>query len=383
MSTFEEEDFMSFDIIPSFSPEEISRSTFTRLLKCYPTTIREVYRDKLLDKYEGVRRKAKKGEKDAAPVVVPEKQVEKDLNALLKLDEWRYEILPGKVRERREEGKEEAVFIEKEELVQLMEWKLKHGIFRPTLLGLVRSNQAPLVRKTTSAAFAALPSAGDDAAKDSAATFPKASLDTLTEPLRGVGPATASLILCAGTCPSGSEIQVPFFSDEIYQWLCLDCYPSAEEKGEGTRVHENDDDDDDDDDEPRKQPPKKKNGELIIKYNMAEYRNVWDAVSGLLERLNRTAKPDSAVEDEKRIFSVVDVEKVAFVLGNIELSGYFGEPKTREERIAARATTEPKAAQKRKAELSKEEKFRAKKRRIKAKHERREAKKKRRTGRNN
>lgn len=111
---------MSFDIIPSFSPEEISRSTFTRLLKCYPTTIREVYRDKLLDKYEGVRRKAKKEEKDAAPVVVPEKQLEKDLNALLKLDEWRYEVLPGKVRERREEG----VFIEKEELVQLMEWKL-------------------------------------------------------------------------------------------------------------------------------------------------------------------------------------------------------------------------------------------------------------------
>ncbi|GAD95342.1 hypothetical protein PVAR5_3984 [Paecilomyces variotii No. 5] len=377
MSTLgEEEDFMSFDIIPSFSPEEISRSTFTRLLKCYPTTVREVYRDKLLSKYEGTRKKVKKSPEE--PVVVPEKQVEKDLDAFLKLDEWRYEVLPGKMRERREEGKKEGVFIEKEELVQLMEWKLKHGVFRPTLLGLVKSNQAPLVRKTTSAAFAALPSAGDG---DDAA-FPKASLDALTEPLRGVGPATASLILCAGTGLSGSEIQVPFFSDEIYQWLCLDCYPSAEQDGEGKGDADSDDDDDDKEEE-RKKPPKKKNGELIIKYNMAEYKNVWDAVSAIRERLNRTAKPDSAVEDEKRIFSAVDVEKVAFVLGNIDLSGYFGEPKSREERRnAVRATTPPKGAQKRKAEVSKEEKFRAKKRRIKAKHERREAKKKR-TGRNN
>ena len=56
-------------------------------------------------------------------VVVPEKQVEKDLDAFLKLDEWRYEVLPGKARGREEKGKD-GLFIEKEELVQLMDWKL-------------------------------------------------------------------------------------------------------------------------------------------------------------------------------------------------------------------------------------------------------------------
>ncbi|KAJ9293398.1 hypothetical protein DTO271G3_7894 [Paecilomyces variotii] len=375
----QEEEFISFDIIPSFKPEDITRSTFNRLLKCYPLTIREVYRDKLHIKYQGGKKKAKKGEEDLAPeVVVPEKQVEKDLDALLKLDEWRYEVLPSKVRER-EEKEKDGLFIEKEELVQLMDWKLKHGVFRPTLQGLVKSNQAPLIRKSTAAAYAALPTA-DSAANDPDAAFPKASLDAVTG-LRGVGPATASLILCAGTYLSDTKTQVPFFSDEIYQWLCLDCYPSAEGKGFGD--DENDSDNDDaDDEEGQKKPPKKGNGKLMIKYSLTEYRNVWNAVFEIRERLNKTAKPDSADEDERRIFSVVDVEKVAYVLANIDLSGYFGEPRRRKKKTTT-TTTPPKAPPKKKEEEEKESKTQAETRKRKEKYEKKDERKKRRIGRNN
>lgn len=140
-------------------------------------------------------------------------------------------------------------------------------------------------------------------------------------PLRGTGAATASLILSVATCGSDSnhENEIPFYSDELYRWLCLNEYPSAER------------DEDENDDDPKKQlsEHKHRTGELKVKYNLREYRQLWDAVHALRARLNRAAKPDSSDPDERRIFSVTDIEKVAYVLGHIDVSGYFGERRTK------------------------------------------------------
>ena len=75
------------------------------------------------------------------------------------------------------------------------------------LLGMIKANNESIIEEATAAAFASIPnsvSSTDDA-------FPKASLEALTNPLRGVGPATASLILSVA---AGENNQVPFFSDE-------------------------------------------------------------------------------------------------------------------------------------------------------------------------
>lgn len=168
------EDFISFadnDSFPSqsFNPSEISRSTFSKLLGCYPTTVREVYKDKLivksrpkLTKKEWKRtawgdpeaaekaRNATTGGTDDTGARMDEKKMSREIEAFLQLDEWRYEKLPAVLRERAkeqwmEDGKSpgESVertgvkaknrapkkllpgtFLEKEDLVNLMDWKV-------------------------------------------------------------------------------------------------------------------------------------------------------------------------------------------------------------------------------------------------------------------
>lgn len=178
---------------------------------------------------------------------------------------------------------------------------------------MIKKNQGPLVRKTTADAITSIPTADPSTSPDDA--FPKESLETLMGPLRGVGTATASLILSVATSNPDSREQneIPFYSDELYLWLCLEDYPSAEQ-------------DNSDGDNPKKQLSKHKNrtSELKLKYNLREYQQLWDAVHALQSRLNKDAKPDSSDEDERRIFSLTDIEKVAYVLGHIDLTGYFG-----------------------------------------------------------
>ena len=64
---------------------------------------------------------------------------------------------------------------------------------------------------------------------------------------------------------------VPFFSDELFRWVCWD------EKGGWTRK---------------------------IKYNVKEYEMLWDGVRDLRERLGREVR-------------AVDLEKVGFVCGRL------------------------------------------------------------------
>lgn len=50
-----------------------------------------------------------------------------------------------------------------------------------------------------------------------------------------------------------------------------------------------------------------------LKYTIKEYRELWDAVMQFVTRLDVT---------KTRTLSMQDVEKVAFVIGHFEMSGY-------------------------------------------------------------
>lgn len=98
-----------------------------------------------------------------------------------------------------------------DDVVLLVEWKLRHGKFRPTLMGLASSNSVPLARKTIAAAIQAYRRAAEPS---DAGSVVAAALKELTK-LRGIGPATASLLLSVH-----DPDRVIFFSDEAFYWLC-------------------------------------------------------------------------------------------------------------------------------------------------------------------
>ncbi|OTB05673.1 hypothetical protein M426DRAFT_319658 [Hypoxylon sp. CI-4A] len=171
-----------------------------------------------------------------------------DQKTLLELDRFRYHDL---VESFRLDGKNREMTLD--DLKLLVEWKLRHGKFRPTLMKLVSSNDETVAKHTIREAIEAY-QADSDASK---------ALDRISK-LRGIGPATASLLLSVHD-PHG----VIFFSDEAFYWLCCD----------------------------GKKPP--------IKYNAKEYRELSATARALIERIGVDA---------------TDVEKVAYVLMKEETS---------------------------------------------------------------
>lgn len=128
----------------------------------------------------------------------------KSESELQDLDEWRLKELPGLVRSRK------PAYIDKEELQRLMEWKLTRGKFRPTLPALIAQNAPAKVKSSTQDAFSSL--------SDMSSSIPpyqpfRAMLKSLCGALKGVGPATGSLVL------SIYDDRVPFMSDEAYIWI--------------------------------------------------------------------------------------------------------------------------------------------------------------------
>lgn len=132
---------------PEFSPSLISIDTFNDLLARYPTTVETVIRRKETAKAikaatareKKTKGKAKKHAADSAasqPTLTPdeEQDIDNQVRAYLALDALRYGTLPARVRGRATaaatatEGKESKTnvggYLEKDELVQLMEWKL-------------------------------------------------------------------------------------------------------------------------------------------------------------------------------------------------------------------------------------------------------------------
>ncbi|CAI7654075.1 unnamed protein product [Penicillium manginii] len=300
----------------TFHPARITPQTFQTLLDCYSTTARNVQRRKAMLKQQP--KDSKKRKTSSPPLTktnfdpAEERSIQDEVEKYLDLDRMRYETLPGTVwRREDEEGQGQGPRFTKEELVRIMEWKTKHGRPRPALLGMIRSNPEKLALKCTSAAMAALPvahSTTEDEDEDD--DFPKQSMDDLS-PLRGVGPATASLILSIATTGESDRVQVPFFSDDTYLWLCVGEYPESTASSETVRVIRGGSGGS------GKGPGSKfvkPNGELSLKYNVAEYRELWKACVELRERFAGAGAGDTV--------SMVDIEKVAYVLRNIAVSGF-------------------------------------------------------------
>jgi len=136
----------------------------------------------------------------------------------------------------------------------------KHGIYRPNLAKLVASNSVKDVRETTKAAFATYDADNADYAK---------SITTLSK-MKGIGPATASLLL---SCYD--PVTVPFFSDELFRYLH---WEEAKSKGWDRKIN----------------------------YTAKEYKALFERLQTLRERLEK---------ESKTLVPAIDIEKAAYVLG--------------------------------------------------------------------
>lgn len=134
----------------SFHPHRITLSQFRQLLSCYPTTVEQVHRRKIMLKLQpkpakGSKSKAEKKagsasaklrgaaliqKTDFSPSEL--KHISDEVGKFLELDAWRYEGMPGIIAERmggskkgEEKGKRkgEGVFLNKDELTTVMDWK--------------------------------------------------------------------------------------------------------------------------------------------------------------------------------------------------------------------------------------------------------------------
>ncbi|BCS25663.1 uncharacterized protein APUU_50374S [Aspergillus puulaauensis] len=295
------------------NPTTIPLSTFRTLLSSYETTLKTTTRSKALAKASSKGKKQKKiqSKKRAADSAQNEdgghghghglsqdakKQVDAQVREFEALDAWRYESLPGLIERRSQGNADEGEgkgghSLSKDEVVKLMEWKLKHGVYRPALLGMIKSNQEKSIQSATRSAFSLIQ---EEKCLDFQSNIQK-GLDALTAPLRGVGPATASLIL------SVASADIPFYSDDAFLWLC-------KRKDGGERSKE-----------------VRQNGELNVKYNIPEYKRLWDAVQKLRARLNEEAGEGEGI-------SCADVERVALVVRHFDQSGLQNEATNREER---------------------------------------------------
>lgn len=170
------------------------------------------------------------------------------------------------------------------------------------LMGMIKSNQPKLVLECTSAAISALPTAHP--ILDAENAFPKTSMDAL-QPLRGVGVATASLVLSIATGRSEHAQQIPFYSDDMFLWLVVKDYPNPTKSRSKRKINSK---------------FLRPNGELNVRYTLNEYRELWDACAELRMRLNKEIEGNDG-----GIVSQNDIEKVAYVLRNIAVSGFYGE----------------------------------------------------------
>ncbi|KAK4680866.1 hypothetical protein QC764_102520 [Podospora pseudoanserina] len=121
--------------------------------------------------------------------------------SLSELDAYRY----GEALEQFGQEKPKQMTIEDVKL--LVEWKLRYGKFRPSLMKLVSSNDPKTLKETIRKAVAHYHQAKKQ--------WPQA-LDILTQ-LKGIGPATASLLLAVH-----APDNIIFFADEAFYWLEYD-----------------------------------------------------------------------------------------------------------------------------------------------------------------
>ena len=150
---------------------------------------------------------------------------------------------------------------------------------------LIASNPDETVKTATRTAFALCgPESGTS--KNKSAAFKK------LQEMRGVGPATASLLLSVAF-----PDHVPFFSDELYAWVV-----DMKDKDAGPYPAKGLED-----------PETKANGtpwqkKLKLKYDLKEYNRIIAALEDIQDRMT---SPDT---DKSAKVGVTDIEKAAFVI---------------------------------------------------------------------
>lgn len=145
---------------------------------------------------------------------------------LIGIDKWKNTTLPNILKKRYEDKK--TPWINRDELILLMDWKLAKGKFRPTLPKLIRSNDEDVVERVSRNAFEQLvaffqsntPPKWDTEYRKSYLAMLKKTLKVICE-LKGVGPATGSLILSL-LHEISPELAPPFFSDEAFLYYVVE-----------------------------------------------------------------------------------------------------------------------------------------------------------------
>lgn len=141
---------------------------------------------------------------------------------LSQLDDWKNQLLPATLKQRF--SNEGRCYLTAEELVLLMDWKLAKGKFRPMLPKLIRSNDDDMVKSTTEKGLMFFL----EEVKNFETLFTntkkysevvKKAMNDIAK-LKGVGPATASLIL--SLLWQINLLAPPFFSDESFLFLVVD-----------------------------------------------------------------------------------------------------------------------------------------------------------------
>ncbi|KAH3672925.1 hypothetical protein WICMUC_003979 [Wickerhamomyces mucosus] len=131
---------------------------------------------------------------------------------LKELEDWKSSFIETLAKRYNEDN---DIYINKDELIKIIEFKLKKGKFRPTLRKLVLQNEESIIISTINEAFnyfvLQLNKKDTKIDEENYLLIVKHSLEILIK-LRGVGPATASLLL---SFLSGiTSKSPPFFSDE-------------------------------------------------------------------------------------------------------------------------------------------------------------------------
>lgn len=168
------------------------------------------------------------------------KKYKNDTLTLAELDKWKNDELPSILQLRF--TKHKNCWLNKEELVLLMDWKLAKGVFRPILPKLIKSNTPEQVESVTKAGLSLFLDYTkgitkgllfwNDDSQEKRTDYKKiirSSFKKLCE-LKGVGPATASLILSL-TTKIEPYLVPPFFSDESFLYFVITpCRPDTKIK---------------------------------------------------------------------------------------------------------------------------------------------------------
>lgn len=120
----------------SFNPAQMTLSTFHYLLEHYPATAEKVYRQKAINKAvpqptKGDKKRAQRRAGTDEPVFRPpgeddldksqKRYVDGETRKFCELSQWRFEAFPEVMRERQVSGN--GRFMDKDEVVRVMEWK--------------------------------------------------------------------------------------------------------------------------------------------------------------------------------------------------------------------------------------------------------------------